>query len=167
MNRIGFGVDMHAAVELQFTFTFVCMLMEHDCRVNSSTALECNQSITLKNSRTSLMKCMFWTVLCWLRNGTCLPVSSTAWRGKGYCPLSVFLDSAKNLSDALQSLVSIKSIIFLMAFIVLLVTSLSVSLQPFETALFSIMLGKHSSNPLAATSSIFMRSHVHVPEMQG
>ncbi len=44
-------------------------------------------------------------------------------------------------------------------------TSLSISLQPFETLRYSgIMLGKHISKPLAASSSIFMRSHISVPE---
>lgn len=58
---VGFDVDMHVAMVFQTSsvsllFASVCMLMEHDFRVNSSTALECNQSITLKNSFTSLMK---------------------------------------------------------------------------------------------------------------
>lgn len=57
----GFDVDMHVAVVFQtcsvsLLCASVCMLMEHDFRVNSSTALEFNQSITLKNSFISLMK---------------------------------------------------------------------------------------------------------------
>lgn len=51
-SLVGFDVDMHVAMVFQTSSVSllrasVCMLIERDFRVNSSTALECNHSISL------------------------------------------------------------------------------------------------------------------------
>lgn len=51
-SLVGFDVDMHVSMvfhtsSVSLLCASVCMLMEPDFRVNSSTALECNHSISL------------------------------------------------------------------------------------------------------------------------